>query len=177
MKIFDVASKYSKALFNLTPSVQDLEKRLSRLQEIIKLLDKPYLKNFFASPQISQQQKMEFLKEVLKQNVDSELLSFFLLLLEKKRLKYLPEIAKHYSELIRNKKGILKARLLTAFPLDEKTRASLKEKLDQMYHKNIEIDNQIDPSLIGGGIIFIGSQMLDFSLNGKLSKLKKDLLA
>lgn len=177
MKIFDVASKYSKALFNLTPSVQDLEKRLNQLQDILKLLDKPYLKNFFASPQISQQQKIEFLKEVLKKNVDNELLSFFLLLLDKKRLKYLPEIAKHYRELIRNKKGIIKARLLTAVPLDEKTRASLKEKLDKMYHKNIEIDNQIDPSLIGGGIIFIGSQMLDFSLNGKLNKLKKDLLA
>lgn len=177
MKIYDLASKYSKALFELTPSSETLQKRLLQMENILKLLDKPYLKKFFSSPQITKEQKSQFLKEVLKNNTDQELASFFLLLLDKKRLKYLPEIVKQYKEMVNDKEGMLKARLLTAAPLDEETISSLKKKLDSLYQKNITFDHQIDPSLIGGGIIFIGNQMLDFSLNGKLKKLEKDLLA
>lgn len=172
----EVAIRYSKGLFNVTDS-WELENRLKYLDSFLKIFSNPQIKLFLSNPQISQERKGELLQKVLKDHIDNELLSFLLLLLEKRRFKHLPEIVREFQILFNEFQGILQPRLITAFPADNNIVDSIKSKLSDVYKRKIDLKTEVDPSLLGGGILIIGNQMLDFSVKSKLKKLKQDLLA
>lgn len=177
MNTTDAAIRYSKALFNVAVSNEDLEKRLHDLTQIVETFKKfPRISIFFSSPQITVEEKKKALNAAVGK-VDKELRSFLFLLLDKKRFKYLPEILEFYRSMVTAKLGALEVRFITATPIDAETGNNLKSKLEQKYRKKIIIKEEIDPTIIGGGVLLIGNEQIDFSIRGKLAKLKKDLLS
>lgn len=158
----------------LTPSKEEVEKRVEELNQIAKILEK---QPFFISPHISQEGKKAVLQKGLEGKIDPQLLSFLLLLIEKRRFKHLGEIAKAYSELAMEKLGKLKGCLTVPEPISDELKKNVTEALEKRYQKSLSLDVAIDPKLIGGGILRIGNSQADFSLKGKLAKLEKDLLS
>ena len=73
------------------------------------------------------------------------------------------------------KMGALKGYLTVAKPLANGVKEQLQKKLEKIYQKSVQIEEKVDPRLIGGGILRIGTQMADFSIRGKLDELEKDL--
>jgi F-type H+-transporting ATPase subunit delta len=169
------AGRYSKALFNLASSKQELEQQLSDLEQVVGLLDP--LMPFFYSPQISQKEKEAVLDKNLKGRFDDKLLSFLLFLLKKRRLKDLSDIVQDYRRLVREELGVLEVRVVTAVPLDRDIKEKLQVKLEKVYPKKIEIQEEVDPELIGGGMVIMGNQLIDFSIRDKLARLKESLLS
>ena len=78
--------------------------------------------------------------------------------------------------MLNEKAGVLQAELVTAHPIDPKIIEDLKEKLKKAYQKEIKMDQQINPSIIGGGVLTIGNQMWDFSIKSRLKQMKQTLL-
>lgn len=175
MKTFELASKYSQALFDASSKI-NVQQHLDKFELLIKLLKKNFFKDFFFSPMVEQGEKIRILKSIFSHKNDEEFLSFITLLLEKKRLKYLPEIIKQFKDKALTDAGIIKASLFTANFVDENTKMLLVDKLKAMFQKEVQLENHIDPSMLGGGIVIINNKMLDFSVKSKLNKLKKDLL-
>ena len=174
----EVALRYSKALFNLDTSHEVLKKRLSDLNQSVTVLNQtPQIIQFFSSPQISREEKKEVLKKGLGKNFDSHLLSFFSFLFEKDRFAYLPEIVKAYEQMAMKELETLQGHLMTAIPIDPALMEKLKQKLEKVYRKKVVISEEIDPQLIGGGILSMDNQQIDFSIKGKLEKLKENLLS
>ncbi len=131
---------------------------------------------FMMSPQFDDALKVDLLKRSLGENYDPLIETFILYLFKKKRLEFLPEIIKEYRRLVSEKLGILDVRLISATAVDAGTNEKLAQKLDELFQRKTIINNEIKPSLIGGGILMIGNKMLDASVKGKLSRLKKHLL-
>lgn len=174
----EVASRYSRALFRLAATPLELEKRHQDLEGVVTLLQKiPKLGLFLSAPQISSDQKRKVLENSLGSQIDQKLLHFLLFLLEKGRIKHLPEIAKGYHRLVKESLGILEANLITAVPLEREDREALHQKLEKTYQKKVEIKERIDPQIMGGIILVLANQVIDWSIRNKLARLKEKLLA
>ncbi len=176
---YQVARRYSKALFHFSTSKEELEKRLVDLQEFNKRFDDhPRLMQFLNAPEVSVQEKEEFIKSILDKDFDPLLYKFLFFLLEKKRLKHINEITDEYRKQVHKKLGIIDVRLISAFPLDPSDKKLLIAKLQQSYpNKDFSLIEEIDSKLIGGLIAIIGNRIVDFSISNRLSELKEKLLA
>lgn len=164
------AVRYAKALFNSAVKVKQQE-LLSNFEELLYLCNKiPKLYSFLNSPEISKQQKESLLKVPFKEKPD--FLDFLSLLLQKGRFKYLIDITEEYRNIYTSNYGMTHAHLTTAVSLDEGMKKLLKDKLNQIYNKKFELSYDIDPKIIGGGILVIANRMIDFSVKNKLNRLK-----
>jgi F-type H+-transporting ATPase subunit delta len=178
LSVNEAALRYSKVLFNLASSNEERENQLGNLNEIVAIFNQnPQIALFFSSPHISPSIKIKSLETSLTKYLDKKMISFFSVLLEKKRFQSLPGIVKEYGRLVNKEMGIMDAHLIAAEPIDAILKEKLAEKLGKIYHSKILIKEKIDPSLIAGGILLIANQLIDFSIKTKLIKLKKDLLS
>jgi len=116
------------------------------------------------------------LQDLLLGKIDSQILNFLLLLIDKRRLDGLWDISKKYRQLVQKELGILNAHLITAVPIDVKLKEKVKSKLEQLYRKKIEIQESVNPQIIGGMILMVDNQMIDHSIKNRLYRLKQNLL-
>lgn len=178
MIIDEIAATYSRALFYLTASDDVLEKRLSDLEEVLELLKQfPDLRHILVAPQIETKQKGELLKKILGGSIDPVVMNFLFCVLDKGRFNCLPQIVRQYHRMVKSKLGILEIRFITAMEINSGFTDVLKAKLEKMYNTKIQIKEEIDPRIIGGAILVINNQMMDFSLKTRLNRLKNSLLA
>jgi F-type H+-transporting ATPase subunit delta len=178
MIVSQIASRYSKALFQLAKSEDQLIRWDKDLAALSELLEKnPKLREVLESPLVSSEEKNRTLSRIAQEKFDPQLMHFLSLLLEKGRFNYLPEMIKDYSKRVREKLDALLVRVVVPDYLDDETKEKLKNKLEKTYHKKIEFRVEVDPKMIGGLILIIGNQMLDFSIRGRLQRLKEALLA
>lgn len=168
------ASRYAKALFSL--STKDYRKSL---KDFLSLLQKnPTIDRFFTSPHIPLKSKSAVLDKALEKGLqlDSTVVTLLKLLLKNGRFEALPEIVQEYSRLIREKLGIAEAFLKSAMPLNAEQMRAFKEKLEKFTGKEMELEISLDPKLLGGGVLTLNNHLLDFSVKGKLARLKEGLL-
>lgn len=177
MNIQALAFHYSQALFKIAPSKEQLQKHLSELEQVFALLEaNPQLQQVLAAPSIDKQKKKKVLQDLLLGKIDQQLLYFLLLLLDKDRFGYLSEITAEYCRLVNQELSILVAQLITAIPVNSAIKEKVQSKLEAFYRKKVEINESVDPKIIGGMILIINNQMIDNSIRNRLNELKDNLL-
>lgn len=143
--------------------------------ELIKNV--PDLTHLLQSPVIGPAKKLEILSAVFTGKVQSLTLSFFRLVIEKKREEHLPGMARMYIDLYKQAKGIKIANLKTAVPIEKETRDELIRMIRKTFDSEIELHEEIDKDLIGGFILQVEDQQLDASITGQLKKIKRELIS
>lgn len=93
------------------------------------------------------------------------------MLLENGKLELLPEISAVFNQLRADKEGTIKARVVSAFELDDDQIAALAEALKNELKHDVIIETSVDPSIIGGVVIRAGDTVIDGSVAGKLRDL------
>lgn len=175
--ISSISSRYVKVLFDLDRSKGYLTNRLDDFTLIINILkNNPKLVKFLKSPQVTLKDKITVLQNAFKENFDQTLLQFLSYLIQKGRLSYLEHIANEYRLLVNKYFGKWEATIITAIPLDQDSETKLLNKLENMFHKKIHLNKTINPKIIGGAILMIANEMLDWSVAGRLRKLKDHLI-
>ncbi len=166
MKNMRVASIYSKALFRMGSQYLDsLEKVMVVWTNI------PQFKAFIISPIPTHQEKLAIFELIL----GTELSGFFSLLIESGRAQDLPEIIGEYRRRVLEGAQMLEVELMTANPLDPAELEKIRTKIEKMYEKKVYIQEKIEPRIIGGVVLRIGNKIIDYSINGRLEKLRKEL--
>lgn len=165
-----ISPRYARVLFDL--DCGNLDQRLEDLDAIISILhDNPKLVKFLKSPQIALKDKKKLLLDALKP-LDQKFISFLSYLIQKGRLIYLIGIAHEYRLLVNAFMKRSEADLVTAVPIDGDSERKLVEKLEKVFHKKLKLNKKIDPKIIGGAILITSNQMLDWSVAGRLKKLR-----
>ena len=103
-------------------------------------------------------------------------MNLFRLLRRKSRLSLGPSIASYYRELLDAERQVARATVRTAVELTEEQTRALRERLSQQTGKAIELETEVDSSIIGGAVIRIGDQMLDGSTRRRLLNLREQLI-
>lgn len=102
--------------------------------------------------------------------------NFVGLLAERGRLDHLREIGQAYRQLVDESLGRVRARVRTVVPLADPERRQLAERLGRATGKTVVVEDQLDPTLLGGFIAQVGSLVLDGSLDGQLARLRGRLV-
>ena len=102
-------------------------------------------------------------------------LNFIKLIIDKDREFELKLIYVRFNELYKELKNIMEATAVTAVELTKEELDSIKSKLEKKYKKTIVLDSNVDPSILGGMILYVGDSVIDISLKARLAGLKNTM--
>ena len=172
MKSTKAATRYAKALLDLAVESNKTEQVSANMLALISANNETVeFNSFLNSPIISSEKKNEIFK-VLFPNFESQTVSFMELIAKNGRESLLPAIAASYEEQLKEHKGIVSVILTSAVPLDAETKATILQKVQASVKGTIVMEEQIDPSLIGGFVIKIGDNRIDASVKNQLRNIK-----
>lgn len=169
-----LADRYATALFELAEddkALAELENDVGRFATLHDQSDD--LRAFIRSPVYTAEEQVRGIDAVLRQaGIGGLTGNFFKVIAQNRRLFAIPAIIAAFRRLLAEKRGEVTAEVTSAEPLSEAHIAALKEALKASLGKDVTLDTRVDPSLIGGLIVKVGSRMIDSSLKTKLSSLK-----
>lgn len=169
-----LAGRYAGALFDLAKDQKALDQVQEDLLGFKSLLgESGDLSRLIRSPAISKDDQVKALTAVAKEAGASGLTIKFLgLLADKRRAFALPAVIDAYALMLADEKGEVQAEVVSAIELTQAQVDDVKAKISKSVGKTITMTSSIDPSLMGGLVVRVGSRMIDASLKTKLHQLE-----
>ena len=167
---------YANALFEAAQEQGKLEpvgEQLAQLVEAERAV--PELRELLRNPQLDPRARRAALEDVLG-GTEELLRNFLLVLSDKGRAGQLEEIAAEFERLVAEAEGIVHAELTTAVELSDDEAQKLLEQIEQASGRKVEATRTVDPDLIGGIVLQVGSHRLDASVRGRLDRLRRQLV-
>lgn len=173
-----VAGRYASALFDLATEarqVPDVEAQLAKFQAMLD--GSKDLQRLVASPAFSADEQSRAMAAVLaKAGIGGLAGNFLQLIARNRRLFAAADMMKSFRTLAARARGEVDAEVISAFPLDAKQLEALNDTLRaSVGGKQIKMNSRVDPGLLGGLVVKMGSRMVDSSLRTKLASLKTRL--
>ncbi|MEE2691387.1 MAG: F0F1 ATP synthase subunit delta [Pseudomonadota bacterium] len=169
-----IAERYADALFDLareSESIEAVEADLKALKAAIA--GSPELRAFLASPLYGAEDQQRAVAAVAGKAGFTPLVSNFLALVAKnRRLFALDPMIRAFIERLAKHRGEVSAEALSAAPLSEDHLKRLRSEIEAMVGKAVNLTVGVDPELLGGLVVKVGSTMIDSSLKTKLNRLK-----
>jgi F-type H+-transporting ATPase subunit delta len=169
-----VASRYARSLFDIALEQNSLAKVEENLNAFEALLaESEDLRRLIESPVFSTDQQAEAISAIGKKaKLDGLVGNFLNVVARNRRLFVLPAMIKAFRAIVADHKGLVTAEVTSAFDLTAAQEKELKATLKEVGGKDVDIDLSVEPSLLGGLIVKIGSRQIDTSLRTKLSSMK-----
>jgi F-type H+-transporting ATPase subunit delta len=166
---------YARALFEAAQDAGRLDRAAEELTEIAAAVeDVPELEGFLRNPQIDPPAKAALLAEVAA-DADELVRNFLRLVAEKGRAGELPEIRRELEALVAEAQRRLTVELETAVELSDEEAASIVRTIEEASGRSVEATRTVDPGLIGGIVLRVGSFRADGSIRGRLERLRREL--
>ena len=167
---------YAKALFEAAQEGKKLEPVREQLAQLVEAeREVPELRELLRNPQVDPRARRAALEDVLTGS-EELLRNFLLVLADKGRAGQLEEIASEFERLVAEHEGIVHAELTTAVELSDDEAQKLLQQIEQASGRKVEATRTVDPDLIGGIVLQVGSHRLDASVRGRLDRLRRQLV-
>lgn len=170
------AIRYAKAVLSLASDEKAADAVNAEMKLIANTISQSKdLSDALKSPVVSSSIKKSILLEVFK---DSNKITLNLIdtLISNNRIDILGDVAEKYNQLFDKSKGIELATVTTAVALSDDLKKKVLAKAKELTGKDIEVENVIDESIIGGFILRIGDIQYNASITNQLSKLKREFI-
>lgn len=169
-----VAGRYASALFELAREQGELDAVDQDLGKFQAMLDQsPDLKRLVNSPAFAAEEQDRALKAVMDwASVGATTSNFLRVVARNRRLFAAEDMIKGFRQQLAAHRGEIAAEVQSAQPLNDEQLGALKEKLKSSFGKDVRLNAKVDPSLLGGLVVKVGSRMFDSSLRTKLMNLK-----
>ena len=173
-----LSRRYAKALADVAAERGVLEPVGRDLRAVAGLLkEHREAAAFFANPAIPLTDKRRVLQSLAERVGVSPLSARFLgLILERRRLPHLEEMAFAYEELIDERLSRVKATVTAAIPLPDPVLEQLKARLGTATGKEVYLQSRFDPTILGGLVAQVGGTIYDGSLKTQLRRMREHLL-
>jgi F-type H+-transporting ATPase subunit delta len=166
---------YAGSLFEAAQEKGRLEPVREQLAQVVAAEEEvPQLRELLRNPQVDPRARTAALEELLA-DADELLRNFLLVLADKGRAGQLEEIGREFERMVAEHEGIVHAELTTAVDLSDEEARTLLEQIEKASGRKIEASRTVDPGLIGGIVLQIGSHRLDASVRGRLERLRREL--
>lgn len=166
-----VERRYAQALFELSGA--DINGMVHELKDFVDAFkSSKELNSYLLDPRVKVDEKQKVIRNVLSDKLGKNVLNFILLLVEKHRIKELPEIYEQFIHIVNEKSNILEMEIVSAMPLDEDALQRIKDKFRQKYKaSSVKTTETVDSSIIGGVKVTIGDKVYDGSIKGRIESL------
>lgn len=170
----DVADRYATAAFELARDGGELDAVAGDLSRLQAMMDESAdLRRLIRSPLFSREEQMRAIDAVLEAAGMGDLTRRFIGVVAKnRRLFVLEAIIRAFRARLAHHRGEISAEVVSAAPLDAAQRARLEDALKGVLGARVAIEARVDPSLLGGLVVRVGSRMVDSSLKSKLNRLQ-----
>jgi F-type H+-transporting ATPase subunit delta len=167
---------YAESLFEAAQEKGRLEPVRDQLAQVVAAeAEVPQLRELLRNPQVDPRARTAALEELLA-DADELVRNFLLVLADKGRAGQLEEIGCEFERLIAEHEGIVHAELTTAVELSDAEARKLLSQIEQASGRKVEASRSVDPDLIGGIVLQVGSHRLDASVRGRLEGLRRELV-
>jgi F-type H+-transporting ATPase subunit delta len=172
--ISGLAERYAAALFELADERHDLDTVAGDLRELRAMLAaSPDLGRLVRSPVLSRAEQGKAMAALAEDAKLSKLTADFIAIVARnRRLFAVPAMIEAYLAKLAERRGEVTAEITAAQALTEAQQDTLTEQLRRVVGSRVTIEMRVDPNLLGGMIVKIGSRMVDGSLKGQLQRLQ-----
>ena len=172
----EISEPYAQALMSLAQQNNLTDQFGETFRQLDSLLSESQeFKDFVLNPVIKNEDKKNVLKQVMG-DANPYLINFMMLLVDKRRIIFLESIVDQYLSLLRKLNQTVLADVTSATELNDEQKGKIVDKVKQIVEaRDVELKTTVDPSLIGGVIIKVGSKVIDASLRGQLRRISVSL--
>ncbi|WP_299058998.1 ATP synthase F1 subunit delta [uncultured Polaribacter sp.] len=175
MKDARAAIRYAKAILNLAKDSKEetaVNDDMLFISSVVSENDE--FEVMLKSPVVKISDKINVLNALFKGKVNNITLGLFHLLQDNKRISMLPAIAKQYAIIYDFDKHLQVAKVTTAVPLSKEIEKQVLAKIVALTGEKANLENEINPTILGGFILRVGDVQYDASISNYLNELKKE---
>jgi|SRR5581483_8229075 len=166
---------YARALFDAAKEHGRVSAVRDELADFVQAMnDVPELRAVLENPQVDRRAKAAALDSLLADG-DELLRNFLRLLAEKGRIGELDEVQREFERLVAAEEGQLDVELTTAFELSDEDATAIVDQIATASGRRVRATRGVDPGLIGGIVLQVGSRRVDASVRGRLERLRREL--
>jgi len=174
-----IAKRYARALVELSEEKKIVDKAKADLSAFVGAVDAlPAMQKLFSSPVFTTENKMAVIKDLAgKLNMQPITQRFIEHLAETGRIRYVKDVNEAFQEILAERQNRAAVRLTTAVAINNGDLADIKQKLEGLTGKQVDIDSKVDATLIGGAKAQIGSTIYDGTIKNQLNKMRNQLMS
>jgi len=172
-----VAFRYAKSLIDLAQEknlTEEVYKDMQFFKQVVR--ENRELMLALKSPILRHEKKLSILKNVFESRVNPVSYSIFSIITKKHREGIMDSIAEEFVRLYNDLKGIQKAQVTTTTPLTDELRKQFEAMVTKATGKTVQLEEKVDPKLIGGYVLRIGDRQVDASIRSQLNALRLNFL-
>ncbi len=169
MNFETIARPYAQAIYDHS---EGWEVDLDQLE---LALETPEVQLLINSPKLAYKEKTEVFLSLFEGEIQDKTSNFIRVLGESKRISLIPQISKEYKKLLSGTKGSNDVIVTSAFAMTDEQLNKIAQSLKGRYGESLNVEQVVDNSLIGGFSIKCGDEVTDYSIKGKLEKLKNQI--
>jgi F-type H+-transporting ATPase subunit delta len=169
-----LAGRYAVALFEFAEEEKSLDLVAEELGGLASLLNESEdLQQITTSPIISSANQSTAMAALVKMAGFSKTVENFIgVVIKNRRLDQLSSIINEFNRMLSRHRGEVNASVVTAYKLDKKQLDALGKKLKSMVGSDVNVETEVDETILGGMVVRLGSRMIDSSLKTKLANLE-----
>ena len=173
-----IAKRYARALVELSEEKKTVDKTKADLAAFVGAVDAlPAMQKLFASPVFTPENKKAVIKDLAgKLGMQPTTQRFVEHLAETGRIRYVKDVNEAFQEILAERQNRAAVRLTTAVAINNGDLADIKQKLEGLTGKQVDIDSRVDATLIGGAKAQIGSTIYDGTIKNQLNKMRNQLM-
>jgi F-type H+-transporting ATPase subunit delta len=169
------ARRYAEAAFQVAVRDDAVERWRSDLDTAAAVTADPGVGRALANPAVPFETRLAAVRGALGKTVTPGAMNLIGLLIRRGRIEQLPRVSAEFQRLDNARQGITIATATSAAPLTSDEVRALTGRLEGMTGGRIELDLQVDPSLLGGLVVRVGDRLIDGSVRGRLERLRNQL--
>jgi F-type H+-transporting ATPase subunit delta len=170
-----MARRYAQAALALALEHNALEQWRSDLATLAEVWTRTRIATRLDDPKLGRTRRLEEARTLLQGRINPLALNLVLMLVERGRASLLPQIATAFERLERERERRVTAYVTSALPLTDAQRASLRAQLERRTGQTVDLEENADPTIIGGLMVRVGDELIDASVAGRLRRIEAQL--
>ncbi|MCQ8277454.1 ATP synthase F1 subunit delta [Acetobacteraceae bacterium KSS8] len=168
-----MARRYATALYELADERRALDEAVEQTDALARLIDESAPLRAVLSNPVLDNQAAKAVDAVLAGQGFGELLRrFAAVVVANRRQSHLREILRAFAAMVAERRGIVVASVASAHPLSDLQRTQLQARLAEAGYGRVNIQERVDPALLGGLVVRVGARLYDASLKSRLARLQ-----
>jgi F-type H+-transporting ATPase subunit delta len=168
-----ITTPYAEAFLQLSDAAGDTAEVVDQARQVLALWNEsPELRQALASPVLETETKKAAINKLFGDQVSPTFLNLLKLLADRQRIGYLDAVLERFLDLYRDQNQIALASVTSAEALSDEQLASITDQVKAVAGTDkVELNTSVDPALIGGFVLKVGSKVIDASLSGQVRRL------
>lgn len=169
--------RYAEAAFEVASRDKTVDRWRSELDVAAAVVAAERVGRALANPSVPLADRMAMAAEIFSPIVSPPVLNLIGLMLRRGRIEQLPRLAAEFRRLDNARQGITLATATSALPLHPDEARELTGQLEKLTGGRIELETNVDPSLLGGLLVRVGDRLIDGSVRSRLERLRNQLVS